>query len=135
MAIKITLDPIGQAIAVPGLDAQISKFKEVWNNLKIQLGKVEWHVAVNYITQCLDDLIIYMVQHDIPGQDKKATVLNAIGQVYDYVIAPMIPIWVRPFSSIIKNYVVNIVFSSAIDWIVSKYQNGSWKIPTTSAIN
>ena len=82
----------------------------------------------------LDTLIVYMVQQNISGPDKKATVIKNMSDLYDSVVSPMIPIWLMPFNPSIKNFVIKVVISHAIDWIVEKYKNQSWSTPVATAI-
>lgn len=134
MQIKPQLDPVGQVINIPGLDTLIAKMKQVWDSIKAELGTVNWASVVQFLTQALDSLINFLVEQGIPGADKKATVLNAISNLWDYVVNPLIPFWVRPFAGVIKNFVINVIISNAIDWIVAKYQSGAWKPQTTQAV-
>lgn len=127
MAIKANLDPVGVIAKVPGLDILIEKMGNAWDNLKEQVGvKVNWTLATEFLTKCLDDLVVYLVEHNIPGEDKKATVLAAISKIYDRVSATVLPWYLRLFAGSIKNFVINILISHSIDWIVAKYNQGSW---------
>ena len=74
----------------------------------------------------LDDLVVTVATVVIAGPDKKATVLDAIDRLYDYTVREAMPIWVRPIASPVKQYIVYVLVSNAIDWMVAKYQNGSW---------
>lgn len=124
--VETTVNPVGRVVAVPGLDALVAKMKDGWTGVKQGLARVPWSAVTNYLLKCFDDLIVYLVEHDIPGADKKATVMNAVGQVYDWVIAGMLPVYVRPFSGLIRGFVVNNLASAAVDWVVAKYNNGAW---------
>ena len=75
----------------------------------------------------LDDFVVTVSTVIISGPDKKATVLNAVDRLYDYTVKEAMPIWMRPFAAPIKHYIVYVLVSSAIDWMVLKYQSGSWK--------
>lgn len=79
-----------------------------------------------FLLNALDELIAYVDQLDISGVDKKATVLAVISILYDYGIKEVLPIWAKPFSGKIKNYIIYVMISTAIDWIVEKYRNGVW---------
>lgn len=125
------LSSVGSVVNVPGLNDLIAKMGKAWADFKAQ-GKVNSTLAVQFLETCLDSLIVYMVEHDIPGEDKKATVLNAVGKLYDIVMNGLLPIYLRPFSGVIKTYIINIVISSMIDWIVTKYNSGSWHPQATT---
>jgi hypothetical protein len=132
--INISSDPVGKVVNVPGLSNLIDQMKESWTKLKEQLGKVNWSVATAFLTQCLDSIVVYLVEHNVPGQDKKATVLDAISKVYDWVTLSVLPFYLRPFSRLIKMFVINVILSNTIDWIVSKYNSGSWHPQATSEV-
>lgn len=94
-------------------------------------GWVNWKIAPQTLMDLLykaTDELVQLVESMIPGgADKKATVLDAAGKLYDKFFAPALPIWLKPFNSFIKKFVVNIVLSNVIDFIVQKYNDGSWK--------
>ena len=113
----------------------IQKLSEIINNwLAIPktngwvFGKVKWADVVSFITKSLDDLIQFAesVFKDGSGTDKKAMVLNAIGVVYDMISADFLPIFLKPFSTSIKSFLIDVVISNAIDFLVKKYNNGGW---------
>jgi hypothetical protein len=134
MDIKTTLDPVGEAQPVPGFDTLVAKMKEAWVVIKDKAGSVGTTVIVPYMTRCLDDLIVYLVEHEIPGSDKKATVLKAMSTIYDTVVHPALPFFARPFGRLIKNFIINVAVSNAIDWIVAKYNAGSWHPAATTNV-
>lgn len=133
MEIKDSVNPVGTVVQ----DENISMFVEAMVSLwKENNGEAAWWQfwkrvnflkVANFLINCLDDLISYFVQHNIPGADKKATVIDTLGAIYDAITKGLLPIYLIPFSSGIKNFVLNVVVSSAIDWIVEKYKNGSWR--------
>jgi hypothetical protein len=90
--------------------------------------------ATLFLIGCLDDLINYLVEHDIPGEDKKATVLEYMGKIYDLTVGGALPFYLRPFAGMFRNFVINNLMSSAIDWIVEKYQSGTWRPKPTAEI-
>lgn len=138
MEIKETPNPVGKPIPNPYIDMFIDSMKAIWDSTKIKnswynfWGKTTLTPVTDFLLKCLDDLIEYVDQIDnISGSDKKATVLAAIGIIYDYIIREAMPIWLRPFSTYVRNYVINILISHAIDWIIEKYRKGYFK-PKTS---
>lgn len=133
MFFKTTLDPVGKVAAVPGLSDLVEKMKEAWTKIKEEVGANK-AVAINFLTRCLDSLVVYLVEHEIPGQDKKATVLEAFSKIYDWVVVNILPIYLRPFSKLVKVFVINVLVSNAIDWIVEKYNNGSWHPQATTEV-
>lgn len=135
MDVQTTLAPVGKVAAVPGLDTLIAQMKKVWVDTKVTLGKAITNVhVVQFMTNVLDGLIVYLIEHDIPGQDKKATVMNYMSTMYDYVVSASLPLMLRPFAGMIKNFVINVLVSHAIDWVVSKYKDGNWNAATVNAM-
>jgi hypothetical protein len=134
MDIKTDLDPVGKSLTVPGFDFLVERMKQVWGEIKANADKFNYAGAVSFLSHCLDTLIVYLVEHHIPGEDKKATVMKAITDIYDNVVVGLFPILLRPFSKVIKRFVINILISHAIDRIVSKYNTGSWSPQATTQI-
>lgn len=129
-------DPVGVAHVDENIENFIKTMAEIWNEDKeisawwkiwerISISKV-----TNFLLAVLDDLIAYVDDVLESGPDKKATVLAAIDSLYDIVIIGALPIWLKPFSSAIKKYVIQEMISPAIDWIVDKYRNGEWRKKT-----
>lgn len=100
---------------------EINHSRNFWNSSKINLSRI-----TNFLLFALDDFITIVSAVAIPGPDKKATVLDAIDKLYEYTVKEAMPIWLKPFAGILKNYIVYVVISNAIDWIVLKYQS-NWK--------
>lgn len=109
-------------------DAELEETKKkAWWKPWTWFQKVNLVKATNFLLQSLDEFIQIVDQAIELGPDKKATVLDVISRLYDYVIAEALPIWLKPFAAPVKNYIIYILISSAIDWIVEKYRNGEWR--------
>jgi len=133
---EVEANPIGQAyeseevkIYVEALAAEWdairgdTKWWKFWNRSTAQLYK-----ATKFLMQSIDGLVMLVDDFvDLAGPDKKATVLNAVDVLYDYVVREAIPIWMRPVAGKIKDYIINTLVSTAIDWMVQKYREGAWK--------
>lgn len=130
----MAFNPIGTITSVPGFDLLVDKMKEMWTQFKTNVKKIDLSAVTEFLTQCLDDMIVFLVEHEIPGADKKATVLAAISKLYDFVITGVLPFWLRPFSGWVKDYIINVQVSHMIDWIVAKYNNGSWHPEATTNV-
>lgn len=126
-------NPVGQAHDV--LDRHITLLKEQWD---VENPSIPWWKfwkrrasimkVVSFLIDTLDGLIVYVDEFmDLEGKDKKATVLRAIEILYDYIVKEVIPIWLRPMSGAVKELIINVVISYAIDWIVDKYRSGLWR--------
>ncbi len=136
MKIKILSDsPVGESQKVDVIDEYIDLLIEHWNKNVVDhdapwykfWGGVSLVDVTQYLLFALDQFI-HMVDDIVEkGADKKATVLEAIEKVYDYIIKEAMPWWLRPISGKVKDVILNTVISSSIDWIVEKYRNGEWR--------
>lgn len=108
-------------------DAETEEFKFKWTKFW-QKSKIKMMHVVPFLLHSLDGLINLVDDLIDDGKDKKKAVLNATSILYDYIITTAMPMWMRPFSSKIKDFVINVIISEAIDWIVAKYRDGSWKM-------
>lgn len=132
--IKDESNPVGMPIEDEAIDNFILIMSSLWDE---ETEKTPWYKpwrrisftrVTAFLMKSLDDLIAYVDDYiDANGADKKATVLAAIGRLYDYVVIQAMPVYLKPFSSSIKTYIVNDLIATAIDWIVDKYRNGEWR--------
>lgn len=131
--IKDTTNPVGTSSFGEEIQNFIEAMKALWDSSNPTIPwwkfwkKVNFARVVNFLIGCLDQLIEFVEQTAIPGPDKKATVLEAVGKIYDYIIAEAMPFWLRPFSGKIRNFIINVLISNFIDWSVAKYKKGSWR--------
>lgn len=123
-------NPVGTVCKIDEIEFKLLEYTKIWDSLKTKTTfwkpKIDLSKVTNFLLFALDDFITIVSQVVIPGPDKKATVLDAIDRLYDYTVREAMPIWMRPFAAPIKNYIVYVLVSSAIDWIVAKYQAGGW---------
>ena len=136
MFIKSESDPIGSVHYLEEFEEKIFSLEQKWdqevkNNPKVFskfgfIKKVNLNIVTNFILECLDDLVISIDKLLENGPDKKATVLNAIDKIYEYVLKEGMPIWLRPFAAPLKHYIIYILISNSIDWMVSKYKKKEW---------
>jgi hypothetical protein len=131
--IKDTVNPVGEVIKDDAIEVFVEAMQKQWDETKPSVPwwkfwkRISFTPVTNYLIQILDDLVAYLIEHNIPGEDKKATVLDAIGKVYDYIVAAAMPFWLKPFSGMIRRFILETVLSASIDWIVEKYKNGDWR--------
>jgi len=132
--LKDASNPVGAVIADEGIDNFITVMSSVWDSEKEDVPwykpwkRISFTRVTDFLMKSLDDLIAYVDDYvDANGADKKATVLDAISRLYDYVVVEAMPIFLKPFAGSIKNYIINDLISTAIDWIVDKYRNGEWR--------
>jgi hypothetical protein len=130
-------NPVGKVQLVEGIDAYIQKMSDQWDSVK-PAAEPWWKVwkmasvkalqaATKFMLSALDDLILFVDEQIDNGPDKKATVLDAVDKLYDFVVAEALPAWAKPFASQVKHYIVYCVISSAIDFMVDKYRTGAWR--------
>jgi hypothetical protein len=134
MEVKEVPNPVGQVIQNNYIDMFVDSMKAVWDSMKTTVSWWKFWATrsltpvTDFLLKCLDDLIAYVDQIEgASGADKKATVLAAIGKIYDYIIKEAMPIWLKPFSALVRDYVINVLISHAIDWIITKYRHGDFK--------
>jgi hypothetical protein len=134
--IKDRANPVGVAYKVEDLERKIAQYAEAWReqrDRKSLWSSSDFSKATAFVLYALDDFILTVMAVAISGPDKKATVLDAVSRLYDFTAAEVLPIWLRPVAMPIKQYVVYVLVSVAIDWIVSKYKEGGWKEPSPKA--
>lgn len=134
---KENANPVGEPHRIEEVENKVQFYCRLWDarsqTRSMWLPKVNMSVVTNFLLMALDDFVLVLSNVAISGPDKKATVLDAISRLYDYTVAEALPIWLVPFAGLIKQYIIYILISSAIDWMVAKYRNGSWK-PAQSAM-
>lgn len=138
--VKDESNPVGTAYIDENIDNFIKIMSDEWDANKENIPwwafwkRISLTRVTNFLLGTIDDLIAYVDDVIDNGPDKKATVLNAIDNLYDYVVREALPIWLKPFSSVIKKYIINEIVSPAIDWIVQKYRNGDWRKKTATEL-
>lgn len=124
-------NPVGEVHTIEEIQKKIQFYCELWDSQKNAKSfwkfKSSLSAVTNFLLMALDDLVITVSTYLISGPDKKATVLSAIETLYDYTVREALPIWMRPFAAPVKHYIIYVLISSTIDWMVAKYRNGSWK--------
>ncbi len=135
--IKTESNPVGEPLENDDIATYVEIVKSEWDVQMQDSVKAPWWKfwtkismtpITNFMLGALDDLIAYVDQVvDTTGPQKKATVLAAVGQIYDYISKEAFPVWFAPFSATIRTYVLDHVVATAIDWMVQKYRNGDWR--------
>jgi hypothetical protein len=86
-----------------------------------------------FLIDSLDQLILYFAQYnEMAGADKKALVMVAIGELYDYLSAQCFPLWLKAVSPMLKSVILSQVISPSIDWIVAKYKDSVWNTSSSA---
>ena len=126
---KKEINPVGKVAENEKIELIVQNLKEVWDNDSKISTKEKKIKATHYMLASTDELIKEAESLEVEGQDKKATVLNALDTIYDYVAKGLVPFLMKPFSKVIKNFFLNVVISYAIDWFVEKYNVNEWGEP------
>lgn len=112
------------------VQSYIDEIKAAWEKMSI---KGQWTATVDFLLKGIDYLIRMVESLNIPGADKKATVIAAVGALWDQLIVASLPIYLKPFAAQIKSFLTGVVLNVLIDFIVSKYNTGSWTQDTTKS--
>lgn len=135
--IKDSANPVGEARVVDSVEEMILGFKRLWDGQRTTKSfwrpSVDLSKVTNFILFAMDGFVGAVSEAVMTGPDKKATVLAAVDRLYDYVVREALPIWLVPFAGPIKAYIIGVLVSNAIDWVVLKYKSGSWSSPKKAA--
>lgn len=134
---KITspeVNPVGEVQQLEVVEQRVVALASQWRE---ENPKPKWwqigekgttlYKVAKFIINALDEFILFVDDQIDSGADKKATVIYAIGLLYDYIVKEAMPLWLRPFAGKIRYIVIDILVVTAIDWIVAKYRDGSWR--------
>jgi hypothetical protein len=126
--------PVGEVKKIDKVNEFVVELNKEWDAVKPKsgfLGKITGNIQLVNVSKFLmfavDALIVLVENLITSGADKKATVLDAMASVYDFVTKNSLPLWLIPFAGGIKTFVIYTVISLFIDYTISKYKNGSWK--------
>lgn len=87
------------------------------------ISNSRFNVAVPFFLKILDELMTFANTQEVAGIVKKTSVMAAISDLYDYIVSPLLPIYLKPFSSKIKELVVDTMISHLIDFLVVKIKS------------
>lgn len=114
------------------LEGYLQDFKARWD---LQKPKIQSWLSLphsyvlqifNFIVSAADELILFLATTNLANTDKKSAVMAVLNNLYDYVAAQALPIWLRPFNGSIKKILINVLISNLIDFMVEKYKSGFW---------
>lgn len=127
---------IGLVHQLPEFNDKINELKDNWKNeLKVE-KRANLSKITTFLLGSVDILICTIDGLLDKGIDKKATVLMGMEQLYVYVEkSPYVPVWLKPFLSLIRSYIIYTLLAVLIDWAVSKYRQGSWKNKEEKELN
>ena len=109
----------------------IDDIKKEWDTLKN--AKNSWFpdsvsrfsIATPFFYSVIDDLMELMNKYTMPGLAKKSVVMEAVTELYDYIIGPIMPMYLRvpPISSWIRTLVLDVLISNFINFVVTKVRS------------
>jgi hypothetical protein len=80
----------------------------------------------SFTLEALDDSINFAENYFKSGKEKKDIVIYIMSVILDNLILKSLPAYVLPFEKIVRIFLIKIVFSVSIDFIVRKYNQSSW---------
>lgn len=131
----LSADEIGTPVESKEIDAFVEKAGESFIKTQKPAGWFSWMkpkgttliYIFKYLVFCLDALMAIAEQATPVGKDKKATVLKAVELIYNFISKNNLPIWIIPWASKFKIFVIYTILSVLVDYCVAKYNQGSWK--------
>lgn len=136
MRMNVAGNPAGEVKQVEAVDNLVKSLTSQW---AVENPAAKWwqiwkkgtalYKVVKFILDAVDDLIHAVEGVLASGPDKKATVLAACCVIYDFIVANALPLWAKPFAGRIRAFIIFVLISTAIDWIVQKYREGQWVPP------
>lgn len=123
-----TTNEIGKIITDSGIDDYVKKMADLWQSAKkVQThsafwstNKVSFVAVTNFLLIAIKDIVNYVESLPASGADKKATVVNSIAKLYDTVIVDVMPIWLKPFSGMIRSIIVGEVAPAVVDFVADE---------------
>lgn len=118
------------------IEAFLNALKMEWDAENKESGTKNWFYlnrirlidGTMFIIKSLDKMIQYVEDLIPSGEDKKAIVMLVTEKLFDYIVVETFPFILKPFAPTIKRIVVEVIIGSTIDFIVSKYNEGIWKM-------
>jgi len=129
-------NPVGNPQQVNALELKVNELLNVWkseNPVKKGFFNVLFNVKVSFnkvtafLINSLDEFVQLVDTELGDGADKKATVMVYVEKLYDEIVTLSLPFFLKPFSLPIKRFVIMVIVSGAIDFVVAKYRDGSWR--------
>lgn len=130
------VNPVGTPQQVQALEFKVNELLDVWKSENpinkgffsfLSTAKVSFSKISAFLINSLDEFVQLVDDKLGDGADKKATVMIYIEKLYDEIVTTSLPLFLKPFNMPIKRFVIMVVISGAIDFVVSKYRDGSWR--------
>lgn len=129
-------NPVGVPQKVHALEVKVDELLNIWKSENpirdgffgfLSKAKVGFNKICIFLINSLDEFIQIVDDKLGDGADKKATVMIYVEKLYDEIVVASLPAFLKPFNKTIKRFVILVVISGTIDFIVSKYRDGSWR--------
>jgi hypothetical protein len=91
-------------------------------------------MALQFLIEAIDESIQFVESLIEKGNDKKAAVLAILDNLYDHIAVNALPIYLKPFSGLLKQ-LMDLAVGALVDYIVSKYNSGSWLLEKNAKTN
>jgi hypothetical protein len=111
----------------------VDQLKNLWTEKTKDFKPTWFKISVNYVVLSsefllgiTDILVNHFQSFDLPGLSKKEKCIEILSELFDFVSKNTIPTVYKPLSPILKTIIVNCILSTVINFIVKKYQKGSW---------
>jgi hypothetical protein len=88
-----------------------------------------------FVLDSLDESINLAEEFSVSGKDKKEVVLFIMSTFFENVLSKSMPAYLYPFEKIIRVFLIKVVLSASIDFMVKKYNEGSWTWRRKESIN
>ena len=117
---------IGKVIVDSGLETYVANMLKTWIAAKtassswFSSAKADFVAVTNFLLTATDDVVNYVEALPASGPDKKATVIDTVTKLYDKVVPEALPIWLKPFSGIIRDIIIGQVLPAVVDFVASK---------------
>jgi hypothetical protein len=102
----------------------ISKIENKWKKIKTKDSSIK--KVIFFILGALDESINFVESYLENGEEKKEVVLYVMATLFDNIILKSFPFYILPFTNLIRVFLIKIVFSVVIDFIVEKYNQNIW---------
>ena len=122
---KESANEVGKARQVDKIESAVAMLKAVWasqsQRKSIRISASGLSKVTNFLLLSLDMLVKV-------ADETVLTVLDAVERLYDFAMREALPIWLIPVAGPIKAYIIRVLVSNAIDWVVTKYREGGWRV-------
>ncbi len=81
-------------------------------------GWLTWATSPKSLLEALMSQVKAMVA--LVGPEERQAVLDGASQLYDVIVAPALPIALKPFSSLIKKFVINAILEGFLNWLTQE---------------